>query len=38
MQLLFTSIAVSFFVLGLALIGLYLLNKSVDEADIKRGK
>jgi multisubunit Na+/H+ antiporter MnhC subunit len=38
MQLLFTSIAVSFSVLSLALIGLYLLNKSVDESDIKRGK
>ena len=38
MQLLLTSIAVSVCVLGLALIGVYLLNGSVDEADIKRGK
>jgi multisubunit Na+/H+ antiporter MnhC subunit len=38
MQLLLTSIAVSFCVLSLALIGLYLLNKSVDETDIKRSK
>jgi hypothetical protein len=36
MQLLFTAIAVSVSVLSIALLGLYLLNGAVDEADVKR--
>ena len=37
-QILFWTIAVSFCVLSLALIGLYFMNKEVDPADLKRGQ
>jgi hypothetical protein len=36
MSLLFTAIAVSVCVLGVALLGLYFMNGAVDEADLKR--
>jgi|HubBroStandDraft_6_1064221.scaffolds.fasta_scaffold85745_2 hypothetical protein len=37
-RLLLTAIAVSYFVLLIALIGLYLANGAVDESDVKRSQ
>jgi hypothetical protein len=37
-RLLLTAIAVSYFVLLIALIGLYLANGAVDESDVKRSR
>jgi hypothetical protein len=38
LRLLLTAIAVSYFVLLLALIGVYLANAAVDESDVKRSR
>ena len=38
LRLLLTAIAVCYFVLLLALIGLYLANGAVDESDVKRSQ
>jgi len=37
-RLLLTAIAVSYFVLLIVLIGLYLANGAVDESDVKRSQ
>lgn len=38
LRLLLTAIAVCYFVLLIALMGLYLANGSVDESDVKRSQ
>ena len=38
LRLLLTAIAVCYFVLLLALIGLYLANGAVDESDVRRSR
>jgi hypothetical protein len=38
LRLLLTAIAVCYFVLLIALIGLYLANGAVDESDVKRSQ